>query len=285
MSENIKQLQDEVEKLKFEKDELSNKLENLKTDKMHLSNTIVSERISVKSIEKTISSLNDTLFSLNETIENHEYEKSNITDELKHMDKKLSKIEQQFLDKKKQLDALLNEEICKKSLKINDENSYCASIKKNTSTTPIITKYCKSDKEFMLLNARMKLSKYKSFSYIVIRSNKTIVETQKNVPTMSELKSVADKSIFDVTIPRVQYLKEHIISAVNKYENLTQGLIIPFSEPCSIGGQSDFNQTGYGWEWDWSYGVGDYIEGTYYGEMTGFFVIGIKINEATDYWL
>lgn len=106
---------------------------------------------------------------------------------------------------------------------------------------------------------------------------------QENVPTMSEIKSVADKSISGVSIPRMQYLKKHIIDAASKYKNLTPNLIIPLSEPCPLGGQSDFNQQGYGWEWDWSYGIGDYTEGTYYGEMTGFSVIGIRIN-GSDYY-
>ena len=79
----------------------------------------------------------------------------------------------------------------------------------------------------------------------------------------------------------MQYLKNHIIEAANKYKKLTPNLIIPLSEPCPLGGQSDFNQMGYGWEWNWSYGVGDYAEGTYYGEMTGFSVIGIKINPSS----
>lgn len=135
----------------------------------------------------------------------------------------------------------------------------------------------------MVLNAGMRLPEYKKFSYIIIRSNKTIVGMQENVPTMSEIKSVADKSISGVSIPRMQYLKKHIIDAASKYKNLTPNLIIPLSEPCPLGGQSDFNQQGYGWEWDWSYGIGDYTEGTYYGEMTGFSVIGIRIN-GSDYY-
>lgn len=156
-------------------------------------------------------------------------------------------------------------------------------MRKTTSTTPIITEYCKSDKEFMVLNTRMRLPEYKQFSYIIVRSNKTIVEAQKNVPTMSEIKSVADKSISNVNIPRMQYLKEHIIAAASQCKNLTPNLIIPLSEPCPIGGQADFNQIGYGGEWNWLYGIGNYTEGTYYGEMTGFYVIGIMINQQNYY--
>ena len=30
----------------------------------------------------------------------------------------------------------------------------------------------------------------------------------------------------------------------------------------------------FGWEWDWSNGIGSYTEGTYYGEVTTFLIIG-----------
>lgn len=280
---DIKQLQEQYASFKSQRDNIVDEVEDLKDNERKLSYVITDEKSSVEHIENTIESLQETLLNLNSLLETHEDEISDISDKLKSKDKELSDMNQQLADKKKQLDKLMNDELCKKSLTVDNKNSYFASLKKNTSTTPIVTEYCKSDKEFMVLNAGMKLPEYKKFSYIIIRSNKTIVGMQENVPTMSEIKSVADKSIAGVSILRMQYLKNHIIDAASKYKNLTPNLIIPLSEPCPLGGQSDFNQTGYGWEWEWSYGVGDYTEGTYYGEMTGFSVIGIRINES-DYY-
>lgn len=278
---DIKQFQEQYCSLKSQRDSIADEVENLKDSKRKLSYVITDEQSSVEHIENTIDSLQETLSDLNSLLETHENEISDISDKLKSKDKELSDMNQQLADKKKQLDKILNDELCKKSLTVNNKNSYFASLKKNTSTTPIVTEYCKSDKEFMVLNAGMRLQEYKKFSYIIIRSNKTIVGMQENVPTMSEIKSVADKSISGVSIPRMQYLKNHIIDAASKCKNLTPDLIIPLSEPCPLGGQSEFNQTGYGW--DWSYGIGDYTEGTYYGEMTGFSVIGIRINRS-DYY-
>lgn len=280
---DIKQLQKQYSSLKSRRNNIADEVEDLKDNERKLSYVITDEKSSVEHIENTIDSLQETLSDLNSLLETHEDEISDISDKLKSKDKELSDIDQQLADEKKQLDKLMNDELCKKSLTVNNKNSYFASLKKNTSTTPIVTEYCKSDKEFMVLNAGMRLPEYKKFSYIIIRSNKTIVGTQKNIPTMSEIKSVADKSISSVSIPRMQYLKNHIIDAASQYKNLTPNLIIPLSEPCPIGGQSDFNQTGYGWEWIWEYGIGDYTEGTYYGEMTGFSVIGIRINRS-DYY-
>lgn len=280
---DIKQIQEQYSSLKSQIDKIADEVENLKDNERKLTYVISDEKTSIEHIENTIESLQETLLDLNSLLEKHEDEIYDISGELKNRNKKLSDMNRQLADKKKQLDKLMNDELCKKSLTVNNKNSYFASLKKNTSTTPIITEYCKSNKEFMLLNAGMRLPEYKKFSYIIIRSNKTIVGMQENVPTMSEIKSVADKSISGVSIPRMQYLKNHIIDAASKYKNLTPNLIIPLSEPCPLGGQSDINQTGYGWEWDWTYGIGDYTEGTYYGEMTGFSVIGIRINRS-DYY-
>lgn len=280
---DINQLHEQYTNVKNKRDTISEQLQILIDKKYKLSETIDNEKLSIENIENTLDYLQGTLSDLNGLLEIHEDEVVSVSDKAKNKEKELSDIDQQLANKKKQLDKLLNEELCKRSLNVDKKNSYTAILKKNTSTTPLVTEYCKSDKEFMVLNAGMRLPEYKEFSYIIIRSNKTIVGTQENVPTMSELKSVADKSIVGVSIPRMQYLKNHIIEAANKYKKLTSNLIIPLSEPCPLGGQSDFNQMGYGWEWNWSYGVGDYVEGTYYGEMTGFSVIGIKINPS-DYF-
>lgn len=280
---DIKQLQEQYSSLKSQRDSIADEVENLNDNERKLLYIVEDEKLSVEHIENTIDSLQETLSDLNSLLETHKVELSDVSDKVKNKEKELADIEHKLADKKKELDKLLNDALCKKSLTINNKNTYFASVRKTTSTTPIITEYCKSDREFMVLNARMKLPEYQQFSYIIVRNNKTIVEMQKNVPTMTEIKSVADKSISGVSIPRMQYLKEHIIAAASQCKNLTSNLIIPLSEPCPIGGQSDFNQTGYGWEWDWSYGVGDYTEGTYYGEMTGFSVIGIRINQQ-DYY-
>lgn len=279
----INQLQEEYSNLKSQRDEMADEVDELKGKERKLSYVIEEEKSSIEQIKNSIETLQETLSDLRNLLEIHENEMPFVSEELESKNKELSEIEQKLIDKKKQLDIIKNSEICQKALEANANNSYVVSLRKSTATTPIITEYCKSDKEFMILNAEMRLPEYKKFSYIIIRSNKTITEKQENVPTMSELKSVAEKSISGVGIPRMQYLKKHIMEAISGCEDLTSNLIIPLSKPCPLGGQSDLNKTGYGWEWDWSYGAGDYIEGTYYGEMTGFSVIGIRINRS-DYY-
>lgn len=280
---DVKQFTEEFASLKSQRDNLAEELQKQKDKQDTLSCEIENEKISVEHMESTIESLQETVNVLNSLLEAHEDELDIVVGKIDHMRKELSEMDQQLEDRKKKLDVILNDELCRKSLTANNKNSYYVRLKKNTSTTPIITEYCKGDKEFLILNAAMRLPNYKTFSYIIVRNHTTITSAQKNVPTMSELKSVVGRSISGIAISRMQYLKKCILSAANKHKDLTPNLIIPLSQPCLIGGQSDLNQTGYGWEWEWSYGVGDYTEGTYYGEMTGFSVIGIRINES-DYY-
>lgn len=279
----IKQFEKEFTELKAKRDKRENELKNAKDIQSQLSMTVNDEKIAIKHISEMIATFKNSLIDLENLLDAHERESSLIVDRIKCISDELLELNKDVERKKEQLKQLREEALCQSSLDATNKNSYYAILKKNTATTPIITDYCKSDKKYMILDAKMQLPGLKKFSYIIVRSNKTIIGTQENIPTMSELKSVAEKSIAGVTIPRMQYLKEHILSVIKKQKSISPTSIIPLEESCQIGGQSDFNQCGYGWEWDWSYGIGDYTEGTYYGEMTGFIVIGIKINPSEYY--
>lgn len=54
-------------------------------------------------------------------------------------------------------------------------------------------------------------------------------------------------------------------------------------KPYHLRAQNSSNRTGYGWEWDWSYGVGDYTEGTLYGETTDYIFAGVYISSSYSY--
>lgn len=215
---DIKQLQNELEKLNLERNNLADKLEDLADREQELLDIVKNEKNSVKKMEGTIDVLQEMLYELYNLLEKHEDERLKVTESKKSVNKKLNELDKQLTRKNKQIEQILNDELCKKSLTVNEKNAYFVLLQRNTGTTPIITKYCKSDKEFMVLDADMRLPTYNSFSYIIVKSNKTIVGTQENTPTMSELKSVAGRSISGVSIPRMQYLKKHIIDAVDKYK-------------------------------------------------------------------
>ena len=280
---DIQQLQEQLINLQSKKKDYQYNIDDLKNKQQDLSTLIEDENLSVEKLTCTIDTLQETLFTMSELLEKHENQLDYIENKIKDNEKQLSEIDNLILEKDEQLRKIQNDALCQKSFTINKDNTFYALLKKNSNTTPIITKYCESDKEFMLLNAKMTLPNGKDFSYIIVRSNVKITSRKDNVPTMSELKSIAGKYLTGVHITRMEWLKQHILTAVKNNEKFFQNTIIPLSEPCLIGGQSDIDQMGYGWEWTWEYGMGDYIEGTYYGEMTGFSVIGIQINRS-DYY-
>ncbi len=280
----IKQLQEELQKLKLKTIYFDNKLKELKSKEYDLPIFINYKNSFTNELANKVNSSQEQLYNAEALLKSYYKEELKyVSNKIKNIEIESSKISKLILEKENQLKKLQNDSLCKKSLTANKKNSYFVSLKKNTNTTPVITEYFKSDKEFMILDAGMILPQNKRFSYIIVRSNKTIIEMQNNIPTMSEIKSVVGKFISSVNIPRMQYLRKHIINVTIKHKSLLQNSIIPLSQPCPIGGQANFNQTGYGWEWDWSYATGDYTEGTYYGEMTGFLVIGIQINDSVYY--
>ena len=166
---------------------------------------------------------------------------------------------------------------------MNDENTQKESLDKTTKTTPILTRFQESNKRFLLLDANMWcFPKFAFFSYIIVKQGDIINPVYK-IPTMTSIKKANGYNIDGIHEERMQYLKKQIIEALNSNKKkLHQDQIIPLSEPVMIGGQTRDNQRGYGWEWDWSGGIGTSTPGTYYGEMTSFFIIGIKITRIMD---
>lgn len=207
-------------------------------------------------------------------LDSHTDEIENITEQLRIKREICSELENQIIEKEVVIDELSKAEFCKRALTMDETNSCCSYLYSTSSTIPIITRYRQSGKEFLKLNAGLYVGKVTGFSYIIVNVNIRIKESKKYVPTMTELKKESCKHLCLVTTERMQKLKDHILSAVRDYDELSSGLIIPLSEPCLIGGQAEINKTGYGWEYRGSH----CYEGTNYGEMTGLYVIGIQIQ-------
>lgn len=233
----------------------------------------------IKKSKQEIIRLQELIDSLTFTTDNKQKEFDSLKEELETIQIKERLASNKLTRLKPQIEEITNIEICQTALTANMKNSYRVKLGKNTNTTPIITEFCKNKKyDFLILDASMMLTNSITFSYVVIRNNTVVIGTHDNVPTMTELKGTSGQFIERVNIPRMQFLKEHILDSVRQNKNIKNKQIIPFTKPCPIGGQSKYNQEGYGWKWEWLYGIGDYTEGTYYGEMTGFSIIGIQIN-------
>ena len=77
----------------------------------------------------------------------------------------------------------------------------------------------------------------------------------------------------------MNYISQQISDdVIDKY--LGKRELFCFDKPYHLRAQNSLNRTGYGWEWDWSGGIGDYIEGTQYGETTDYGFVGVYIVSA-----
>lgn len=68
---------------------------------------------------------------------------------------------------------------------------------------------------------------------------------------------------------------------VTKYKDTDK--FYRLKKPYHLRAQNSFNRTGYGWEWYWSNGVGEYTEGTLYGETTDYIFSGVYISSKYQY--
>lgn len=259
------------------KSQYSPKLEKLSGLKLRLDDI----QREIADLEKALSSYNNVLqkyeqlrnvasIQLKGTLALY-YEKRKEFESSKELEKeirdKLSSYEQQ-------LRFMATEVFVNRIYQIDTTNSLCYEIKSTTKTTPIMDKFYNSDSEFLILK---EFQKYYSdsdcvhdYSFVVVRGIKGI-EHYKLQPTMTELK-------MHNSVTRMQDI-ENCLDTIFKTPH-SPGDKIPFDKPCLLGGQIYANQTGFGWEWEW----GDLIsEGTLYGEVTNFMIIGIIYNRFWDF--
>lgn len=97
---------------------------------------------------------------------------------------------------------------------------------------------------------------------------------------------VGDITFTDFKLGHVGDLHKHIreeLARVKVEDYVDTDVYIKFEKPFHLRAQNKRNRTGYGWEWDWSGGIGDYIEGTLYGETTDYVFAGVYVSSSYSY--
>ncbi len=258
----------------------------------------------INQLKKNIYTLNNIineLYDAKKMIEDYTLELSEINDEIKSLTDKKIKIIQDINKLKGKLSTNnINKYVAKKDntyskiqykeeiLKgflvedfktlityMNDNNTIRKKLSKQTKTTPIMDEFFHSQNIlFLILELSLYSNNYKGIiNLIVTHSYRNIPCAEFEPPTMTELKTNGDKTINDIFPIRMQPL----INEIKKYNfnSLKYGDLVQFDKPFLLGGQTFDNQAGYGWEWEY----GDCIyEGTLYGEVTNFFIIGFTYN-------
>lgn len=190
--------------------------------------------------------------------------------------------EKQQIELYQQLNNIQRQEIADSCVsciyEVNTDNSMYAFLDARTKTTPIMDKFYYSKKKFLVFRKFGITSNWKSLSLVVMRSPYQVIKT-KDILTMTGLKESSPEHIYPVTYLRRLLLLPNLFKELSRYfrkGRLKMGARIPFTMPCHLGGQTFMNQTGYGSEYE-----GDMLvhEGTLYGEVTDFQIIGVIVEE------
>lgn len=103
----------------------------------------------------------------------------------------------------------------------------------------------------------------------IVKKNGIEVKRQKEFPYVNEIISKnKSENVIDIQIP-------------SGYEGYyANSILLPFIDPILLRAQNSNNRTGYGWIWEWNTVT---YEGTYYGETTGYPIVGCYITKQCLY--
>lgn len=187
---------------------------------------------------------------------------------IQQMQNDLELFESQVQKMESEVSRIINEDFKTYINTMTDENTMTRYLSSGTQTTPIMDMFINDkEKDFLVLRGV-----FPDKDLVIGKKQQGIIVENVSAPTMTELK------MFRYRHPPKRMLP--LLDELKKYDNLKikEGQKVQFDTPLPLGAQTYANQTGYGWEWDWSNGYGSYTEGTYYGEVTTFLIIGFIKN-------
>lgn len=183
--------------------------------------------------------------------------------------------------------------IYQREMRSSFENSVskCASrcLSTGVKTTPIMDTFYHSKDPFLILrniHYFIKDDPYWGTGVdLIIAKSVDCPEVNKSCPTLTEIKTVTNMSgVFYIDEPektiyyvpqRMEELISEIFHLLSKINNPKRGDMLAFKVPFEIGGQTYRDQTGCGSYYE---GYDCIYEGTYYGQTTSFYAVGIILN-------
>lgn len=157
-----------------------------------------------------------------------------------------------------------------------------------TKTTKVMDSFYHSENKFLILYGVYQFEIWKpSYTWVdvslIISKSVDCPKVEESCPTLTEIKRIsslkrrinANGRVLAHVPERMMPLTSEVLSTINNEGTIENGKTITFKVPFKIGGQTYDDQTGYG-----SYYEGDdcIYEGTYYGQTTSFYVVGIILN-------
>lgn len=158
-------------------------------------------------------------------------------------------------------------------LDLNYNRCYIDQLSTRTHLISLLDDFSTSQKDFLVLKNQFRMPFTNNYISLIITYYYPGLDVIKIQPTMTELKKEQGKYVNQLTVDRLEPLKNTLLSL--NQNNLKDGVVYTFDTPFMLGGQTSRNRQGYGNRW---FGPNDYIEGTYYGEVTDFMISGFIMN-------
>lgn len=172
------------------------------------------------------------------------------------------------------------EELLNSIFEITKDNTQSERLSPTTRTTPIIDKFAKSDKQFLVFTRAFRLGIiWKQVSLVIVKSGLNI-NYDSNGLVLTDLKKAVGDIVYESSPnflnedSRLFPLYRELITVSKKMP--AKGEIVPFEKVCLIGGQTYDDQTGFGSEY---YGSDLVYQGKEYGETTKFSIIGVIVED------
>lgn len=218
--------------------------------------------------------------SIKKKLMNNTQELSKLKNELPNKQKQLDEFKDIIDGEEKRIETARREAFQDYVLGMKLSDAISCKLRSNTSTVDLLDEFCSSKKEFLILRDQFSVHNNSGYVSLIITPRYQEISVEYTQPTMTELKQNVGKGIHYISCARLQPLLAEIDKIDMKYKSIPKESKFAFECPFLIGGQTSDNRTGYGCEW---LGGGDYIEGTLYGEVTDFMVVGITFEGYSWY--
>ena len=202
----------------------------------------------------------------------------------------IKSLEQQRFELRQEIEKIDSDERTAQYLssifEVTPENTQYADLSPTTRTTPIIDRFAKSDKRFLVFSRvfRLNFKSYTSYNGIpvslVVAKSKPGIHFKSNGLVMTDLKKASGSYVSELSghlaneRSRLHPLYQELARVGQKRPAM--GEIVPFENVCLIGGQTFDDQTDFGTIY---FGPDVVLEGKKYGETTSFAIIGVIVEK------
>ena len=161
---------------------------------------------------------------------------------------------------------------------VTKRNSTEETLSSFTYTTNLMDKFVNSKRRFLLFKHAFRIGAWRYVTLVVTKCRWDVRYHYSGL-VMTDLKKAVGAHVTEDSLrytregSRLYPLYSELVAIGQK--QMEKGEYIPFETPCMLGGQTNPDRGGYGWEYN-----GDTLvrQGKNYGETTKFLIVGIRVE-------